>query len=86
MLKKTTQCIKSWGGGGRNFFNWIIRVNCTDFVFWEKFKYLFSFLSVVPIENNMIFQQNKKHVHIIILFKRLHPLARNALCCLLEHQ
>ncbi len=41
---------------------------------------------VVPIENNMIFQQNKKHVHIIILFKSLHPLARNALCCLLEHQ
>ncbi len=80
MLKKATQCIKrGGGGGGENFLNWIIRVNCTDFVFWETFKYLFSFLSVVPIENNMIFQQNKKHVHIIILFKSLHPLARNAL-------
>ncbi len=47
MLKKATQCIKS-RGGGVNFLNWMIRVNCTYSVFWETFKYLCSFLSVVP--------------------------------------
>ncbi len=43
------------------------------FVFWETFKYLCSFLSAVPNENNMIFKQN---LHIIILFKSLHPLQK----------
>ncbi len=84
MLKKATQCIKSWGC--KLDVNWMIRVNCTYFVFWETFKYFCSFLSAVPNEKNMIFKQNKKNLHIIILFKSLHPLGLNVLCCLLEHQ
>ncbi len=51
----------------------MIRVNCTYFVFWETCKYLCSLLSAVPNEKNMIFKQNEKNVHNIILFKSLHP-------------
>ncbi len=38
------------------------------------------------MKKNMIFKQNEKNLHIIILFKSFHPPSLNALCCLLEHQ
>ncbi len=45
-----------------------------------------SLWRVVLNEKNMIFRQNKKNVHISILFKSFHPLALNAWFFLLEHQ
>ncbi len=68
---------------GCKLLNWMIRVNCTYFVFWETFKYVCNFLSAVP--NEKIWYLKKIRKINIILFKSLHPLALNASCCLPEH-
>ena len=45
-----------------------------------------SLWRAVLSEKNTIFRQNKKNVHISILFKSFHPPALNAWFFLLEHQ
>ncbi len=55
--------------------------------FIAVFKYVAvigSFWRALLNEKNMIFKQNKKNIHIFILFKSFHALALNACFFLLE--
>ncbi len=45
----------------------------------------YSFWRAVLNEKNMIFRQNKKNIHIFILFKSFHAPALNAWFLFLEH-
>ncbi len=74
--------------GGCKLLNWMIRVNCTYFVFWETFKYLCSFLSSVPNEKKIwsLNKIRKSYTSSSCSKVFTPPPALNALCWLLEHQ